>query len=78
MKQLLLRVPEGIHRRLAAAAARDGRSVNALATEILDAAVDSDEGDRQERLRARAAMLGTLRVSPAKPVSAARRSANDP
>jgi plasmid stability protein len=73
MKQLLLRVPDDVHRRLAARAARDGRSVNSVATEILDAAADADEGDRQARLRARAAALGVLREVPAEPVSPARR-----
>jgi plasmid stability protein len=73
MKQLLLRVPDEVHRRLTARAARDGRSVNAVATEILDAAADADEGDRRVRLRARAAGLGILREIPAEPVSAARR-----
>ena len=72
MKQLLLRVPDEVHRRLTARAARDGRSVNSVATEILDAAADADEGDRRERLRARAATLGILRATPAKPVTAAR------
>jgi len=73
VKQLLLRVPDDVHRRLTARAGRDGRSVNALATEILDAAADTDEGDRRERLRARAATLGVLRAVPAAAVSAARR-----
>jgi plasmid stability protein len=73
MKQLLLRVPDDLHRRLAARAARDGRSVNALATEILDAAVDADEGDRRARLRATAAATGLLRFEPAKSVTPARR-----
>jgi plasmid stability protein len=73
MKQLLLRVPDEVHRRLAARAARDGRSVNAVATEILDAAADADEGDRRARLRARAATLGVSRPTPARSVSAARR-----
>lgn len=73
MKQILLRVPDEIHRRLAARAARDRRSVNAVATEILDAAVDADGGDRRTRLRARAAGLGVLREAPAGPVSSARR-----
>lgn len=73
MKQLLLRVPESIHRRLAARAAREGRSLNALATEILDAAADADSGDRRARLRAAAAAAGTLRSVNARPVSAARR-----
>jgi plasmid stability protein len=73
VKQLLLRVPDEVHRRLTARAARDGRSVNAVATEILDAAADADEGDRRARLRARATGLGVLRGSPAEPVSPARR-----
>jgi plasmid stability protein len=73
MKQLLLRVPEHIHRRLAARAAREGRSLNAVATEILDAAADADIGDRRARLRAAAAAAGTLRTVNARPVSAAQR-----
>jgi|GraSoiStandDraft_11_1057310.scaffolds.fasta_scaffold619959_2 plasmid stability protein len=73
MKQLLLRVPDDVHRRLAARAARDGRSVNALATQILDAAVDADEGDRRARLRATAAATGLLRSVPAKSITPARR-----
>jgi plasmid stability protein len=73
VKQLLLRVPDEVHRRLTARAARDGRSVNSVATEILDAAADADEGDRRERLRARAATLGILRATAAKPVTATQR-----
>jgi plasmid stability protein len=75
VKQLLLRVPDDVHRRLAARAAREGRSVNSVATEILDAAADADEGDRRARLRARAAALGILRpASPVRPVSPADRA----
>ncbi len=73
MKQLLLRMPDEVHRRLAARAARDGRSVNSVATEILDAAADADEGDRRARLRARAATLGILRYTSAEQVSRSRR-----
>jgi plasmid stability protein len=73
VKQLLLRVPEDIHRRLAARAQREGRSINAVATEILNAAAEGDQGDRRTRLRAAAAAAGTLRALPARPVSAARR-----
>lgn len=73
VKQLLLRVPDEVHRRLTARAARDRRSVNSVATEILDAAADADEGDRRERLRARAATLGILRAMPATPGSEAKR-----
>jgi plasmid stability protein len=60
MKQLLLRVPEELHSRLAARAASEGRSVNALATEILDLAAAADPRDRQSRLRAKAASSGLL------------------
>ncbi len=73
MKQLLLRVPDDIHRRLAARAARAGRSVNAVANEILDAAVDVDEGDRRTRLRSRATALGVIRSSTGPVVSTSRR-----
>jgi plasmid stability protein len=73
MKQLLLRVPEDLHRRLAARARREGRSVNAVATEILDAAADADRGDLRARVRAAAAAAGSLSPTQARPVSAARR-----
>jgi plasmid stability protein len=73
MKQLLLRVPDDVHRRLAARAARAGQSINAVANEILDAAVDADEGDRRLRLRARAATLGLLRPAAGAVVGPARR-----
>jgi plasmid stability protein len=73
MKQLLLRVPEGLHRRLTARAAREGRSLNALATQILDAAAEADRGDRRTRLRAAAATAGTLHSTYAPRVSARRR-----
>jgi plasmid stability protein len=73
MKQLLLRVPESLHRRLAARAAREGRSMNSVATEILDAAADADQGDRRTSLRAKAAAMGMLVTIDAPPVSAARR-----
>ncbi|MDX6240733.1 MAG: HicB family [Kribbellaceae bacterium] len=36
MRQLLLRVPDDLHARLAARAQERGQSVNALATELLD------------------------------------------
>jgi hypothetical protein len=49
-----------LHRRLAARAGREGRSLNAVATEILDAAADADHGDRKARARARAAAAGLL------------------
>lgn len=73
MKQLLLRVPEDLHRRLTARAARELRSVNAIATEILDAAADADSGDERSRVRAAAAAAGMLRTFHAPPVSMERR-----
>jgi plasmid stability protein len=73
MRQLLLRVPDTLHARLAARAAREGRSVNAVATQILDVAADADRGDRRAQARAAAAAAGTLRPVSASPVSAARR-----
>lgn len=73
VKQLLLRVPEELHRRLLARAAREGRSLNAVATEILDAAAEADSGDRRAQIRAAAAASGVLRTLTARPVSAARR-----
>ena len=73
MKQLLLRVPDDLHRRLAARAAEQGRSVNALASEILDTATEGEAADRRSRLRARAAALGMLESRPAPAVTAGRR-----
>lgn len=73
MKQLLLRVPDMLHRQLAHRAAKEKRSVNAVATEILDSAVGAAEGDRRARLRARARALGIARGAPAKRITAARR-----
>jgi plasmid stability protein len=73
MKQLLLRVPENLHERLAARAAREGRSMNSLATEILDAATNGEPDDRRARLRAKAAALGMLVTIDAPPVSDERR-----
>jgi plasmid stability protein len=61
VKQLILRVSEDLHRRIAARAAREGKSVNAWATMLLDATVDADVAeDRQTRADAKAAALGML------------------
>jgi plasmid stability protein len=73
LKQMLLRVPEDLHRRLAARAKREGRSLNAIATEILDASAGADLGDRQARLRASAAGAGILRTISAPSVDPALR-----
>lgn len=60
MKQLILRVSPDLHRRITARAAREGKSVNAWMSELLDHVVDADLGDRQARARARLAELGWL------------------
>ncbi|HEV7773565.1 MAG TPA: toxin-antitoxin system HicB family antitoxin [Conexibacter sp.] len=60
MKQLILRVSPELHQRIAARAAREGKSVNAWASELLDISVDADIGDRQARANAKAAALGML------------------
>ena len=61
MKQLILRVPPELHQRIAARAAREGKSVNAWVTELLDRVVDADVAEnRQARMVARAAELGML------------------
>jgi plasmid stability protein len=73
VKQLLLRVPEDLHRRLAARAAREGRSMNAVAGEVLEACTDADLGDRRDRLRARATALGMLSAVEAPRVSETER-----
>lgn len=48
--------------------------MNAVASEILDAAADADQGDARTRLRARAASAGALRVVPAQRVDPERRA----
>lgn len=73
MRQVLLRVPDELHARLTSRAAREGRSVNRTATDILLAAVDADEGDRRERLVAQAAALGILRPGHGSVIDGTRR-----
>lgn len=57
-KQLLLRVPEELHARLAARARFEGRAVNAIANEVLEA--HAAEASPRQALRARARALGVL------------------
>jgi plasmid stability protein len=61
MKQLLLRVPDELHSRLAARARHEGRSVNVIATEMLDTSVAAESGSARDVIRARAASRGLLR-----------------
>jgi hypothetical protein len=61
VKQLILRVSHDLHRRIAARAAREGKSVNAWTTSLLDRSADADiADDRHARMVARAAELGML------------------
>lgn len=64
MKQLLLRVPDELHARLARRAIAEGTSVNALATGVLDVAITAVASTPQSILRARAAAAGMSALSP--------------
>lgn len=75
MKQLLLRIPDDLHRRLTARARRSGRSANAIATEILDSGVGDESSDARAALRARARRLGLLAEGMAGSTSAHDRDA---
>lgn len=73
MKQLILRVSPELHRRITARAAREGTSVNAWVTDLLEVSVDADIGDRQARANAKAAALGMLVKIDVPPVDEATR-----
>lgn len=75
MKQVLLRVPDDLHARLAERARRAHRSVNAVANDILDAGVADETGDARATLRAKARRLGLLANTPTRAVSDEARSA---
>ncbi|TMC70819.1 MAG: toxin-antitoxin system HicB family antitoxin [Chloroflexi bacterium] len=62
MRQLLARIDDDLHRRLKRRAAAQGRSVNAMVTEILRDAVARPDGP--ELLRARLRALGRLAEIP--------------
>ncbi|SDS83579.1 MULTISPECIES: toxin-antitoxin system HicB family antitoxin [Jiangella] len=78
MRQLLLRIPDDLHRRLAARAQREGVSINALANKVLSAAApppppsDDDIDVRRLELREKARDLGVLVESPAPSVPPAQ------
>jgi plasmid stability protein len=57
VRQLLTRVPDELHARLAARAEREGRSVNALVVDLLTGAVSEVGLQRRDRLRAKATRL---------------------
>lgn len=61
MKQLLLRVDDELHARLAAQARALGTSVNALANDILGLGIDPANLSRRNRLELKLMALGELR-----------------
>jgi plasmid stability protein len=61
VKQLITRIDDQLHRQLKALAAREGRSVNALVTDLLSRGVSAN--DERATVRARAETAG-LRVEP--------------
>ena len=60
MKQLLLRVDDELHARLAAQARVLGKSVNALANEILGLGIDPSNLSRRDRLQLKLMTLGSI------------------
>lgn len=75
MRQLLLRVPDDVHTRLTARAARHGRSVNSVATEVLEDALTDEDGDARALVRARARQQDRLAPNPGPPPSEVDRTA---
>jgi hypothetical protein len=70
MKQLILRVSEDLHRRIAARADREGMSMNAWLNQLAEATVDADiTQDRQTRANAKARALGILADIKAPPMT---------
>ncbi len=65
MRQLITRLEDGMHARLKAKAAAEGRSLNKLVTEALEAALEANDG--RAMLWARLAADGR-RVVPPRPV----------
>ncbi len=60
MKQLLLRVDDELHARLAAQARALGKSVNALANDILGLGIDPSNLTRRDQLQLKLMALGTI------------------
>jgi hypothetical protein len=61
MKQLLLRVDDELHARLAQQARVAGKSVNALANDILSLGIDPTQISRRQRLQLKLMTLGEIR-----------------
>ncbi len=65
MRQVLLRIPDELHARLIHQAEVEGRSLNTLAKELLDAALPDPENESpRERVRRIAREMGSLREYP--------------
>jgi plasmid stability protein len=62
VKQVLLRLPDDLHARLAARAAQVGQSMNTLTTQILDAHVRDSSSRRPVTPERRRAAIEALRV----------------
>ena len=60
MKQLLLRVDDDLHAELTAQARDAGRSVNALAKDILAIGISGDTASRRDRLKLRLVSVGVV------------------
>jgi antitoxin FitA len=60
MKQLLLRVDDDLHAELTAQARDAGRSVNALAKDILAIGISGDTASRKDRLKLRLVSVGVV------------------
>ena len=65
MKQLISRIDDTLHARLKALAAAEGRSINALVVDALEAAAAASNGRADVRARIRAAGLLVVPPKPA-------------
>ena len=70
MRQLLARIDDSLHARLKRRAHDEGRSVNALVTEILERAVpDESPGERLRRRLREAGLLAEIQAPPNAPAA---------
>jgi plasmid stability protein len=73
VRQLITRIDEDLHRRLKRRAAAEGRSVNAMVTDLLRGAVEP--GSERDLVRARLRALGRLAIVPRPRKSISREAA---
>lgn len=69
MRQLITRIDEQLHATLKARAASEGRSMNALVTDLLSSGMTESHGREGVRARAEAAGLLVMPSSPRRPIS---------